>query len=197
VSAAVRRRIAYAVGEVLAPTPVTLALTATVALGATPDLVSGLAWTLLAGLFAGVLPYAVVLVGVRRGRLGGRHIPDRAERLVPTALAGVSVAVGIAVLARLGAPREVVALLASQVVGAVVGLAVTALWKVSVHTAGIAGAVAVLAVLYGWPAALAGTPVVALVAWSRVVLEAHTWAQVLTGAALGAAVGGAVFALVR
>lgn len=196
-SGPLHRRIAYAAGEVLAPTPVTLALTATVALAASPDLVSGLAWTLLPGLFAGVLPYAVVLVGVRRGRLGGRHIPDRAERLVPTALAGVSVGVGLAVMVRLGAPREVVALLASQVVGAVVGLAVTARWKVSIHTAGIAGAVAVLAVLYGWPAVLAGIPVVALVAWSRVTLEAHTWAQVLVGAVLGAAVGGAVFALVR
>jgi membrane-associated phospholipid phosphatase len=185
-----------AVSEVLAPTPVTLALTATIALASAPDLLSGVLWTVLAGLFAGVIPYAVVLVGFRRGRLGGRHIPDRAERLVPTALAGVSVGVGIAVLDRLGAPRDVVALLASQVAGAVVGLAVTAFWKVSIHTAAVAGSVAVLAVRFGWPA-LAGIPVVALVAWSRVTLGAHTWAQVLVGASLGGVVGGGVFALVR
>lgn len=185
-----------AVSEVLAPTPVTLALTATIALASSPDLLAGLMWTLLAGLFGGVLPYAVVLVGVRRGRLGGRHVPDRAERLVPTALAGVSVGVGIAVLTRLGAPRDVVALLASQVAGAVVGLAVTAFWKVSIHTAGIAGTVAVLTIRFGWPA-LAGIPVVALVAWSRVALGAHTVAQVLAGGLLGAAVGGVVFALAR
>lgn len=192
-----RARIADAVSEVLAPTPVTLVLTAAVALASSPDLASGLVWTLLAGLFAGVLPYAVVLVGVRRGHLGGRHIPDRAERLVPTALAGVSVGVGIAVLVRLGAPRDVVALLTSQIAGAAVGLAVTARWKVSIHTAGIAGAVAVLGVMYGWVAVLAGIPIVGLVAWSRVVLGAHTRAQVLVGGLLGATVGGAVFAVVR
>ena len=187
---------AHAVSEVLAPTPVTLAVTAIVALTSSPNLAIGVLWTALAGLFAGLIPYAVVVLGVRRGDLSGRHIPDRGQRLVPMALAGVSLVVGIVLLVLLGAPRNLVALLLSQVAGVAVGLAVTARWKASIHTAGVAGAVTVLVILFGWTAAVAA-PAVPLVAWSRVQLGAHSWSQVVAGAALGVVVGGGVFALTR
>jgi len=186
---------AHAVSEVLAPTPVTLAVTAAVAITSSPGLALGLGWTALAWLFAGLIPYAVVLLGVRRGHLSGRHIPERSQRLLPMALAGVSVAVGIVLLVLLGAPRDLVALLVSQVAGVAVGLAVTARWKASIHTAGVAGSAAVLVILFG-AVGLVAVPAVVLVAWSRVTLGAHTWAQVCAGAALGVLVGGGVFALV-
>ncbi len=189
-------RFAYVVSEVLAPTPVTLVVTAAVAITSSPDLVAGLGWTALACLFAGVIPYAVVLLGVRRGQLSGRHIPERGQRLVPMALAGASLVVGIVLLIVLGAPRDLVALLLSQAAGVLVGLAVTARWKASIHTAGVAGSAAVLVILLGSAGLVAGLAVV-LVAWSRVTLGAHTWAQVCAGAALGAVVGGGVFALAR
>ncbi len=63
-------------------------------------------------------------------------------------------------------------------------------FKVSLHAA-----FAVLAVALVWPA-LPATPALALlaggVAWSRCVLARHTWAEVLIGLALGAAVGAAL-----
>ncbi|MGV1028927.1 MAG: hypothetical protein ACOYBU_10505 [Dermatophilaceae bacterium] len=191
-----RGSFASVVSEVLAPTPVTLVVTAIVALSSSPELLAGLVWTALAWLFAGLIPYAVVLVGVRRGQLSGRHIPDRRQRLVPMALAGASLLVGMVLLVLVGASRDVVALLLSQVAGVAVGLAVTSRWKASIHMAGVAGAVTVLVVMFGTPA-LVAVPALALVGWSRVALGAHTWAQVCAGGLLGVVVGGGVFALAR
>ncbi len=74
--------------------------------------------------------------------------------------------------------------------------AITLRWKVSVHSAITAGAVAVLAAVYGpWAGLLA--PLVVLVGWSRVRLRCHTAAQVAVGALVGAGVGGAAFGILR
>jgi len=67
--------------------------------------------------------------------------------------------------------------------GLIVSLAVTIFWKVSIHTVVVAGAVVVLAFVFG-PTA----PAVALIAWSRVELGDHRPAQVVVGGAFGAVV---------
>ncbi len=54
----------------------------------------------------------------------------------------------------------------------------------------------VLAPVFG-PALLGLAPLVALSAWARVELEDHTLAQVVAGAAVGAAIAGVVFSALR
>ena len=73
---------------------------------------------------------------------------------------------------------------------------VTDAWKISVHVAGLAGALAVVTVLNG-PWGLGGIPVLALLGWAGVRLGAHSLAQVLAGAVVGAAVVGATLARLR
>lgn len=190
------RRIAHGVSEVLAPPVVALGIIVAVALTSAGSIAGGLGWAGLACLFTWVVPYAVVLVGVRRGRLGDKFLTQRRERVGPMLLACASAGVGVVVLARLGAPADLVRLVGAVLAGLLVSVGVTTRWKVSVHVAGLAGALAVAVVHYGgW--ALAGIPVLALVGWARVTLEAHTVAQVLAGACLGAGVTGATFALLR
>jgi membrane-associated phospholipid phosphatase len=75
-------------------------------------------------------------------------------------------------------------------------MAITVKWKISVHSAVSSGAVAMLALAYG-PWMLAGYVLVALVGWSRIALRDHTPAQVVAGAALGAAIAFATFAALR
>jgi membrane-associated phospholipid phosphatase len=90
----------------------------------------------------------------------------------------------------------VVALVGAGGVGLAVALAITLVWKISIHTAVAAGAVVVLALVFG-PALLVLAPLVALSGWARVEVGDHTPAQVLAGAAVGAAVAGAAFPLLR
>lgn len=186
-----RTRLARAVTEGLAPA--VLVVVALLVVGAASTTVlAGLGWGLLAAAFCAGLPMAVILVGVRRGRWTDHHVGRREQRYVPLAAAAVSVVVGLLLLRALGAPGALSGLVVAMLTGLVVTLAVTVVWKVSVHAAVAAGVVVVLVVVAGpwlWLTAAAA----AAVAWSRVVLGDHTLAQVLGGLILGGTVAGVVF----
>ena len=87
-------------------------------------------------------------------------------------LGSVAVASGLLIL--VGAPRPLIALVLSQLAGLLVVLVITRFWKVSIHCATAGGLLGVLVVLFG-PWALLGIVPLAVIAWSRVVLDAHTW----------------------
>jgi membrane-associated phospholipid phosphatase len=153
-------------------------------------------WGVPAGLFAVGIPMAYVVRGVRRGRLGDHHIPDRRHRRGPLLFGALSSLIGTAALAVLGAPRDLVALLAAGLTGLLVFAAVTVFWKMSFHTGVAAGTVAVLIAVYG-PWAWLAAPLIPLIAWSRLRLSAHTKPQVIAGALVGAAIAGTVFPALR
>ncbi|MEV7169362.1 hypothetical protein AB0O42_06645 [Streptomyces sp. NPDC089922] len=158
--------------------------------------VSGIGWGLLGCLFAAVLPLAFIKYGIRRGRWTDRHVGPKRQRLVVMGFVSASVTTGILLLWTLGAPRAVLALIAAMLVTMAALLAVTPVWKISVHAAVSSGSVAMLAMAYG-PWVLAAYLLVAAVGWSRVALRDHTPAQVLAGTAVGAAVASATFGLIR
>jgi membrane-associated phospholipid phosphatase len=89
-----------------------------------------------------------------------------------------------------------VALLGAMAAGLAASLLVNLFWKLSLHTAVMAGAVAILGVMFG-PPLLVLAPLVGLVGWSRVEVGDHSSAQVAAGAGLGAAVAAVVFVLLR
>ena len=191
-----RLRVARLVGELLSPPPILVAVALAVAWVSSPTRAMAVVWGTIAALFASVLPYALILRGVRRGRLSDRNISLRKQRIRFGGVAIASILFGLAVLAALDAPAEMVALLASIAVGVAGGWVVTLWWKISVHAAIAAGAATVLTLVFG-PALLAVWPLVALIAWSRVQVGDHTPAQVLAGVALGIVVNGTVFPQLR
>ncbi|MFE2287116.1 hypothetical protein ACFXDJ_23465 [Streptomyces sp. NPDC059443] len=157
---------------------------------------AGVGWGLLGCLFTAVLPLAFINYGIRRGRWTDRHAGQRQQRVIVLTFVVSSVTTGILLLWAFGAPRTMTALIAAMLVTPAVLLAVTPVWKISVHAAVAGGSVAMLAMTYG-PWALLACPLVAAVGWSRVELKDHTPAQALVGAAVGAAVASGTFALVR
>ncbi|MBG0561679.1 phosphoesterase PA-phosphatase [Actinoplanes sp. NEAU-A11] len=189
-------RIARVVSEVLAPAVLVAALLLTVGwhAGDTPGVSRW--WGLPGALFAAVIPLGYVLNGVRTGRFTNHHIPERADRRIPLIFGTGSLVAGLALLIVLGAPREVLALLAAGGVGLAVFALVTHRWKMSIHAGVAAGTVAALTAVYG-PVALVGVPLVVLGGWARVRLTAHTPAQVLVGALAGALIAGTVFPALR
>jgi hypothetical protein len=153
-------------------------------------------WGLPGALFAAGLPLVYVLRGVRQGRLSSHHIPEREDRRTPLLVGIASVVTGLLALVLLGAPREVVALLAAGGVGLAVFTVVTHWWKMSIHAGVAAGTAATLIAIYG-PFALVSAPLVLLACWARVRLSAHTTAQVVAGALVGALIAGTVFPALR
>ncbi len=138
----------------------------------------------VAALFASLLPFVVLLRRVRSGRLNDRHLRLREQRPAMMVMALASLLIGSALLVAWGGPQELLALLAAMVAGLVTTLAVTLLWKISIHVAVAAGTAAILVSVFG-PAMLLTVPLVALIAWSRIVLTHHTPAQVVAGAVRG------------
>ena len=124
-------RLAQTITEVLAPPHLVIGLLVVVGAASHRSSVLGAAWGLAAALFVGVLPYAGVLLDVRRGKLASRHIPERVHRLAPIVLTAASVAVGVTLLVLLGAPRDLVALVGAMLAGLAATGLVTTVWKIS------------------------------------------------------------------
>jgi membrane-associated phospholipid phosphatase len=157
---------------------------------------AGAAWGGFAAIFVAGIPMAFIARGVKHGRWSDHHVSDRAQRAVPLLVALGSVAAAALLLAIVRAPRELIALVIAMLVGLLVVLIVTRWWKVSIHAAVAGGLLAIFVVLFG-PWALLGLVPLAAVAWSRTVLDAHTWPQVIVGAALGALVAVSLFPVLR
>ncbi|MGD0554068.1 MAG: hypothetical protein ABSA93_03715 [Streptosporangiaceae bacterium] len=187
-------RLARAVTEVFSPPVLITALF--LAVGWHDAGSRGLAWGLAGAGFASIGPSAVIVVGVLRGRFTDHHLALREQRAAPLTAAAVMVAAGIVVLAVTGAPPDLVAVEAVMLGGLVITVPVTLVWKVSLHTGVAASIAAVLTIVFG-AVAIAGWAVVVLVGWSRVRLGAHTPAQVVAAAPVGAAIAVLIFALVR
>nr|WP_231456123.1 phosphatase PAP2 family protein [Arthrobacter sp. AK04] len=141
----------------------------------------------LAALFVCVLPLLLLLVLVRRGKVTDHHVSDRRQRAPVLLMALASIMAGLLVLASADAPQSVVVMVLAVVAGVVVLAGVSPFWKISGHAAAMSSA-AVISVLVLGPAWLPLLLLVPAVGWSRVVLRAHTVAQVVAGSLFGGVV---------
>ena len=146
-----------------------------------------MAYGALAALFVCVLPLLLLLVLVRLGKVTDHHVSDRKQRAPVLLMALASILAGLVVLEAVGAPRSVVAMVLAVVGGVVVLAGVSPFWKISGHAAAISCSTVIAVLMLG----AAWTPLLLLipaVGWSRVVLRAHSVAQVVTGSLFGGVV---------
>lgn len=188
-------RLARAVTDALAPAYLVMGILLIIGWHSTKSL-TGLAWGLLAALFCGGIPIAIILLGVKRGAWTDKHIKVRSQRTVPLAATMASVLVSIGILVSWDAPRELFALVIAMLVGLAATMAVTIWWKVSVHTAVASGVVMILSLAFGLPLAVLML-VVAAIGWSRVRLQDHTLAQTIAGAFIGGLAAAVTFGILR
>ncbi|MEI2777973.1 MAG: hypothetical protein V9G19_18830 [Tetrasphaera sp.] len=158
---------------------------------------AAIGWTLLAVTFCIALPYAALLLLVRRGRVGDRHIVAREERRLPFAIAFVSTLAGLGILVSTGAPRPLVAVVAAGLVAFAAVIVLSTRSKASVHTGVAAAVVTALAIEFGPWLLVPGTAVVAVVGWARTRAGRHTAGQVWLGAGVAAAAVLLVYPAVR
>jgi membrane-associated phospholipid phosphatase len=175
------RAMACWISEYLAP-PQVLLLGLTL-LGLAGPFPLGLVSAAVAALFSAGLPRLLVHWGVQQGWLTDPTLSQRRQRVIVLPAVMVCVAVGLGVLVAIHAPRSLVRSLAAILVGGAVILAITTVWKISLHTGGVAAVATALALTVNPWCALA-LVVTVPVAWSRVALRSHTPAQTLAGALL-------------
>jgi MFS family permease len=145
-----RTKVAKVLTEVFAPPILVVTLLVVVGIHSTSSISQGLLLSAVAAFFAAGLPYAIMLIGIRRGRLSDRHLSRREQRPAMMIIGLMSVSVGLLVMAWLDAPREFLALVAAMVAGVGVALAISSFWKISIHAACAAGSVAILVIVFGW-----------------------------------------------
>ncbi|HEY8702054.1 MAG TPA: phosphatidic acid phosphatase [Arthrobacter sp.] len=150
----------------------------------------------LAALFVCVLPLFLLLGLVRLGKVTDHHVSNRKQRAPVLLMALASVLAGLLVLESVGAPGSVVAMVLAIVAGILVLAAVSPFWKISGHAAAVSSA-SVISVLMLGPVWLPLLVLIPAVGWSRVVLRAHTAAQVVAGSLFGAVVMAGLWWLLR
>ena len=141
-------------------------------------------WAVCAA-FGIVLPLSYVLWLRHRGEITDLFIADQKKRQVPLAWTVVSYGCGAGALWGLRAPDEVLAVMVCCACLALLMLGVTPFVKISLHAVGIWGGFAMV-YFWGAPGHLCIAPVA--VSWARVILGAHTQAQVILGSILGVGV---------
>lgn len=186
--------LAKLVTEVLAPQILVAGLLAAVAWHAAESWVQAVTTGLIAAAAASALPMAYILHGVRRRRLSDKHVTDHSQRRMPLLVILASTVAGTAALVLAGAPRELVALIATMLAAllVVVPITIRAGWGISLHALVAAGTAGALTVAWG-PALVASWLIVPVVCWARVRIRQHTVGQVVAGALVGAIATGVLF----
>jgi membrane-associated phospholipid phosphatase len=190
-----KNRIAGWITEVFQP-PVVVSVQLLVSPLTQPGFPGTVAYGALAALFVCVIPLLLLLVLVRLGKVTDHHVSDRKQRAPVLLMALASIMAGLLVLRAAGAPESVVAMVLAVVGGVVVLAGVSPFWKISGHAAAMSSS-AVIAVMMLGPAWLPLLLRIPTVGWSRVVLRAHTVAQVVAGSLFGGVVMAGIWWLLQ
>lgn len=132
-------------------------------------------------LFGTLGPLVLVYILSRKGIIPDYYASKRESRTIPLVGAALSYLLGAYFLSILSAPQIVVALMLCYGVNTFVMMLITLKWKISIHASGVTGPATFLfnsIGLFSIPFFLLILPV----AWARLILRAHTPAQLLAGA---------------
>jgi membrane-associated phospholipid phosphatase len=129
------------------------------------------------------MPLCILFGMLYRGLVSDLDVTQRRERLIPfmTALGGAAMACGY--LYYIEAPPLLLRFAFAHMAVMSLVFFITLYWKISVHSAGIAGVATFFSSMIGLPL-IAFAPIL-LVSWSRVYLERHTVGQVSAGGLIG------------
>ena len=187
-----KKRLAKLISDILNPFLVSFAVIILLSFESTSGTSDALKWASISVALSVLPVFAVVVYLVRIKKLEGIFINPRRQRNKIYLLASACAVAGCVILHCVGAPELLVATFAAGLASIVAFAVVNLWWKISLHTAFIAGSVAVLIIVYGdmgvWTLLL-----FLPVAWARLELELHSPTQVAIGATLSALIVVIVF----
>ena len=134
-------------------------------------------------LFTNILPLLTILYYRKVGKLSAFDAPLREQRVELLVIAAMYYAVGFIFLEYLGASLIVKGLMFCYAINTAVVWRITRYWKISIHMVGIGGPI--VAIWFsGFQYPILMGSIVVLVGLARILLKAHTPAQVVTGTVL-------------
>lgn len=139
--------------------------------------------TLVCMCFAVVIPSIVAYVWIKNKNLE-IDMPNKEDRLYPLLWILFSYLLGVIGLFIISAPLIIIVLMFCYFSNTLMVLLISLFWKISIHSVGVAGPVAFLIYVFGYPG-LIFLILIPIVMWSRLFLKRHTFSQAIAGASLG------------
>ncbi|MFA5308058.1 MAG: hypothetical protein WC370_01050 [Dehalococcoidales bacterium] len=185
-------RLARLVSNILNPFLVSVVVLIMLSFRATSTTGDAIKWAVFT-LLLSVLPVLVVAIYLlQRKKLDGLFSNPRQQRNNIYLMASIVGALGCGLLWYFDGPYLLSVTFTAGLDSIVVFMIINYFWKISLHTAFTAAAVAVIIMVYG--AAVAWTSVLVVpVAWARIQLKQHSLPQVATGGLLSAAMVVGIF----
>lgn len=141
--------------------------------------------TLVCLIFAAIIPSIIAYVWIKNKNLE-MDMPNKEDRLYPLLWILLSYLLGVIILYIISAPLIITVLMFCYFFNTLIVLLISLFWKISIHSVGIAGPVAFLIYVFGYPG-LIFLLLIPVIMWSRLHLKRHTPNQVIAGASLGLA----------
>jgi membrane-associated phospholipid phosphatase len=189
-----RRQAAILVTNILSPFTIGLVLILLLSSRATTNLGDAVKWCLILIALSLLPTFLFVIYLVRNRKLDGIFGNTRQQRMYIYIMVVILGALSCGILYLLHAPVLLLALAVVGFTAIFTYMCVNLFWKISLHTAFITGAAALLFILYGL-VSLACIALIPLVAWARMELNQHTLAQVIAGGLLSVIIVLAIFYL--
>ena len=131
-------------------------------------------------LFTNILPLFTIIYYKNLGKLSAFDAPLRQERIELLVIAAIYNAIGFILLDHLGASQLIKGLMFCYAINTAIVWRITIYWKISIHMVGIGGPIIALW-FSGFEYPIVMGSIIILVSTARVILKAHTPAQVIAG----------------
>jgi hypothetical protein len=187
-----RKTLARITTNILNPFAMAFVIIVLLAFEGTDNATEAIKWASISVALSVLPALAAVIFLVRRKKLDGVFANPRQQRTGVYLLFIVLAAIAYGLLWYFGAPELLAAAFAAGLASACVFTVINLFWKISVHTAFLAGAVVILVMVYGGVAAWT-VLLLPLVGWARMELRQHSLMQAATGAILAAAIVVGIF----
>ncbi len=129
------------------------------------------------------LPFGYIYYGVRRGWLTDLHLMKREQRQEPFAVSLLGSVLLVGSYLVLGVPNAILLLAVILLVNGIVFSVITYYWKISIHLASLAGAIALVS-LFISPKLAWLFLLLPFVIWARIRRNRHTLAQTVAASIL-------------
>lgn len=138
---------------------------------------------LVSFLFSNILQLITIFYFIRLGKVFSIDAPIKEQRIELLAIGAIYYAIGFILLTYLEAPQIIRGVMFCYALNTAIVWRITIYWKISIHMVGICGPIIALW-LGGFEYPLTMCITIIIVAISRLILKAHTLAQVICGAVL-------------
>tara|TARA_B100001175_G_scaffold233331_1_gene199770 strand:+ start:1233 stop:1829 length:597 start_codon:yes stop_codon:yes gene_type:complete len=134
-------------------------------------------------LFSNILQLITIFFFVQSGKVSSIDAPIKEQRIELLAIGSIYYAIGFVLLSYFEAPQLIKGVMFCYAVNTAIVWRITIYWKISIHMIGIGGPFIALW-LGGFTYPIIMGTIIILVAISRLVLKAHTPAQIICGLTL-------------